>query len=46
MSARRRGEHEEHQQHADRVEVRHESFRTAEFVEVLRSYQAAAVFTD
>jgi uncharacterized protein YecE (DUF72 family) len=28
------------------VEVRHDSFRTAEFIEVLRSYQAGAVFTD
>jgi len=28
------------------VEVRHDSFHTAEFVEVLRSYQTAAVFTD
>jgi uncharacterized protein YecE (DUF72 family) len=28
------------------VEVRHESFGTAEFVELLRSYQVGAVFTD
>jgi uncharacterized protein YecE (DUF72 family) len=28
------------------VEVRHESFGTAEFVELLRSYRAGAVFTD
>jgi uncharacterized protein YecE (DUF72 family) len=28
------------------LEVRHDSFRTAEFVEVLRGYQAGAVFTD
>jgi uncharacterized protein YecE (DUF72 family) len=28
------------------VEVRHDSFRNGEFVEVLRSYQAGAVFTD